>query len=321
MTLDLRHTTLLVVEDIPSMRELTVSMLTTLEPKKILTAVNGEKAVGIFYGHKPDIVITDWDMEPVDGIHLTRLIRTDPLSPNRKTPVIMVSSFNDEEHISTARDTGVTEYVIKPFSARDLAVRLDAVINQPRPFIDVPSYFGPERRRRKSNRYKGLLRREADRTPSTAALEKDTTVPDIVFADQQTGPDLSRLRVLFVEDNPGVCLITKTILMNAGISQVFISHDGKKALEFLDVAPDLIDLILCDWEMPHVSGIELLRQVRTVYPDMPFIMLTGRSDVESITVAMESGVDAYIRKPVSLDTLRKNIAKAVLRERARPKRS
>jgi CheY-like chemotaxis protein len=314
VTLDLKHITLLVVEDIPSMRELTVSMLTTLEPKKILTAAGGERAVGIFYRHKPDVVITDWDMEPVDGIHLTRLIRSDPLSHNRKTPVILTTSFSDNDHMSIARDAGVTEYLIKPFSAKDLATRLDAILNHPRPFIDVPSYFGPERRRRTSVHYKGLLRREADKS---AAAEPEVRAENhrVKFVDQPGDMHWSKLRVLFVEDNPGVCLITKTILLNAGITQVFVSHDGKKALEFLDAAPDLIDIILCDWEMPHVTGLELLRQVRTAYPDMPFIMLTGRADLESLKIAMESGVDSYIKKPVSLDNLKKNIAKAILRKR------
>ena len=317
MTLDLQNITFLVVEDIPFMRELTVSMLAALQPCNILDAANGQKAVDIFYRRAPDIVITDWDMEPVDGIHLTRLIRNDPLSPNRKTPVILTTSLSDNDHLSIARDAGVTEYLIKPFSAKDLAVRLDSIINHPREFVETVTFFGPDRRRHLTGNYKGLRRREADNEAPAAKSGAQTVPTQIEFVDQKRDLNFEKIRVLIVEDNPAICLVTKTILRNAGITQVFVCYDGRRALQFLDAAPEMVDLIICDWEMPHVTGIELLRQVRATYNDMPFIMLTGRADLPSVKTALDSGVDAYIVKPVSLNDIRANIAKALQRRKRR----
>ena len=56
-----------------------------------------------------------------------------------------------------------------------------------------------------------------------------------------------------------------------------------------------------DWNLPHVSGLELLRQIRASDPDLPFLMVTGASDRESVIVAKENGVTGYLAKPYSQD--------------------
>ena len=91
---------------------------------------------------------------------------------------------------------------------------------------------------------------------------------------------LPDLRVLIVEDNPQAAKLLKKVLGGLGIHQAFLSVDGRQAQQFLDAADDMIDLIICDWEMPNMTGIELLRQVRRVYPNMPFIMVTGNADLD-----------------------------------------
>ena len=110
---------------------------------------------------------------------------------------------------------------------------------------------------------------------------------------------LQDLRVLIVEDNPQAARFLQKVLAGLGIHQAYRSADGREAQKFLDAADDMIDLIICDWEMPHMTGIELLQQVRTVYPDMPFIMVTGNAEAESVKIAIRYRVNGYIRKPYS----------------------
>ena len=110
---------------------------------------------------------------------------------------------------------------------------------------------------------------------------------------------LGDLKVLVVEDSPAAAKLLQMVLGGLGIHQAFVAKDGKAAQDFLDAADDLVDLIICDWNMPRMTGIELLCQVRTVYPDMPFMMVTGNSDLESVKNAKDSGVNAYIIKPFS----------------------
>jgi DNA-binding response OmpR family regulator len=95
-----------------------------------------------------DIVITDWVMDPVDGLMLLRWIRRHKESPDRFMPVLMLTANTDFEGIVAARDCGVTEMMTKPFSMKTLTDKVQSIIENPRQFIQAPTYFGPDRRRR-----------------------------------------------------------------------------------------------------------------------------------------------------------------------------
>lgn len=114
---------------------------------------------------------------------------------------------------------------------------------------------------------------------------------------------IDKLKVLIVEDQLEARTMLRTMLMSMGITQVFEAKDGRKALNFMDDAMDMIDLVICDWNMPEMDGVELLRQVRSVDTQTPFLMVTGRCDKDSVAEAIHSGVSAYIRKPFSPDQL------------------
>lgn len=122
---------------------------------------------------------------------------------------------------------------------------------------------------------------------------------------------LSDLKVLVVEDDKSARNLMKMVLVGTGIHQIFMAEDGRFALKFLDEAPDLVDLILCDWNMPRMTGLEFLQQVRTMYPDMPFMMVTGKADIDSINAARKYGVNAYISKPYSPQQVEKCLLKLV----------
>ena len=153
---------ILIVEDTAPMRKLVTSVLETLGVGRILTAIDGEDGFSKFCHEKPDIVIADWHMLPMSGIELVDKIRKDKLSPNKMTPIIMMTGYSALPRVSEARDTGATEFLVKPFSANDLARRIAYVINKPRDFIETSDYFGPDRRRRIIDNYKGPKRRNID---------------------------------------------------------------------------------------------------------------------------------------------------------------
>ena len=119
--------------------------------------------------------------------------------------------------------------------------------------------------------------------------------------------DISELRILLVDDNQQAVSLIRSMLMDLNINQVFTAKDGRQALDFLGDCDDMIDVILCDWQMPRMSGLEVLRQLRTVDPDCPFIMITGSADMDSVARARESGVTAYISKPFSAIQLEKKL--------------
>ena len=163
MAFDFSKLTVLIAEDTAPMRKLVRNVLEALNIRNIHEARNGEEAFKIMYEENPDIVIVDWDMDPMDGIELAGEIRKGPLSPNRLVPIIFLTGYSSAKKVLQARDAGATEFVVKPFSAADLAKRVAYVINRPRDFIDCGTYFGPDRRRLKGeDDYSGELRRYID---------------------------------------------------------------------------------------------------------------------------------------------------------------
>ncbi len=116
-----------------------------------------------------------------------------------------------------------------------------------------------------------------------------------------TGKDvgLPDLKILLIDDQNDARAMSRQMLITMGITQIYEASDGREGLSFIDIAPDMIDIIMCDWNMPRMSGIDLLKQLRSVYPDVPFLMVTGRKDMDSIIEAKSSGVTAYIAKPFS----------------------
>lgn len=152
----------LVVEDTPPMQKLIASVLESLGVRRVNVADNGERGFSLYVRENHDLIIADWLMSPVDGLELVRKVRTDPASPNRIVPYIMLTGYNSLGRVMTARDAGVTEFLVKPFTAADVAKRIAHVINKPRDHIDSAQYFGPDRRRHADPAYRGPWRRESD---------------------------------------------------------------------------------------------------------------------------------------------------------------
>lgn len=111
-------------------------------------ARDGREALDMLITQPVDLLITDWRMENMDGVSLMRYLRSDSSSPNRFLPIIMLTGKSEQRDVEEARDAGVTEYMVKPFTAKALFERIVQVIENPRSFILAKGYKGPDRRRR-----------------------------------------------------------------------------------------------------------------------------------------------------------------------------
>lgn len=110
-------------------------------------------------------------------------------------------------------------------------------------------------------------------------------------------------KILVVEDMDAIRDIVSATLSLKGYI-IYKASDGKEALELLQKEPGKYDLIMSDFDMPGLNGLELLDKVRSTpsTKDMPFIMLTSRSDPEQIKAAKAKGLSAWIMKPYKVDT-------------------
>jgi DNA-binding response OmpR family regulator len=138
---------ILIVEPNQLMREVTRNILRLLGAHRIVEAVAPSEAAGFLEQDDIDFVLAEWYLEGAYGVDLVSWIRRMP-THTKFTPVIMVTSQTRTENLILARDAGVTEVVAKPFSAKSLIDRIRAVVERPRQFVRVGTYFGPDRRRR-----------------------------------------------------------------------------------------------------------------------------------------------------------------------------
>jgi CheY-like chemotaxis protein len=161
----------LLVDDNAHMRAITSAVLQSAGIRAVREATDGGAALAIVRDYMPDLVIVDFNMFPLDGVEFTRLIRNSPDSANPYLPIIMMTGHSEKRRVYEARDAGVTEFVVKPITAKAILDRIQAVIFHPRPFVKTDGYFGPDRRRTQSANDKGLMRRASDqsRAASSAA--------------------------------------------------------------------------------------------------------------------------------------------------------
>jgi two-component system chemotaxis response regulator CheY len=115
------------------------------------------------------------------------------------------------------------------------------------------------------------------------------------------------LNVLLVEDDQNVSMTLRSMLIEFGISNVYDAVNGEEALALLQEAKEDISLVVCDWNMPKVTGIEVLEAIRKTSPEMPFLMVTARADKSSVLAAKEHNVSVYICKPFSYGEFKKKM--------------
>ncbi len=157
---NLERLNFLIVDDNKHMRALVKSILHALGAKNVLDASDGADAFKELRHYPADIIICDWNMDPLDGLDFTRLVRTGNDSPNPFVPIIMLTGHTEMNRVVEARDSGIHEFLAKPISAKGLYSRIRAIIEHPRPFVRAGLYFGPDRRRRELASYMGAERRK-----------------------------------------------------------------------------------------------------------------------------------------------------------------
>ena len=159
----------LLVDDNQHMRSITSAVLQSAGMRKIVEATDGAQALELLKEHAIDLAIVDFNMFPLDGVEFTRLVRNSPDSANPYLPIIMMTGHSGKKRVYDARDAGVTEFIVKPITAKAVLDRIQAVIWRPRPFVKTEGYFGPDRRRSAGAGYKGPYRRATDQSRDDAA--------------------------------------------------------------------------------------------------------------------------------------------------------
>jgi two-component system chemotaxis response regulator CheY len=116
----------LIVDDQQSMRGICKYILNQLGFTNVIEAKSGRDALGKLEKSDVDLIISDWNMDDIDGLTLLRVIRKHPKT--RHMPFIMATGRSDKEQVKEAISYGVNNYIIKPFDASTMKKRIEAVI-------------------------------------------------------------------------------------------------------------------------------------------------------------------------------------------------
>lgn len=116
--------------------------------------------------------------------------------------------------------------------------------------------------------------------------------------------------VLIVEDSASAMELLVEYVQKLGFAKILKATDGQQAIDVLHLPESKeIGLILADWNMPVMTGIDLLKSVRAlpVHKKTPFVLITADSEMEMIVEAIATGVNSYIVKPVTFENLRSKL--------------
>ncbi|MEX1056429.1 MAG: response regulator, partial [Natronospirillum sp.] len=263
---------ILVVEDIATMRKMLKDSLHMMGLNNVLMAENGEQALTLLDANRVDLIISDYNMPRMDGMELLKFIRKNPAW--RSIPYMMVTGESDRAMVSEAIQEGVTQFLIKPFTYADLQFRVHKITAQLK-------HHGP--------------------LDIAAPLVENYESPLEFF-----GHDLGNTAVLLVgslaSNKPVVSALKRFHRLR---SVTTASH----ALATLHAQP-IPDLILMDISLPDRSGYAVCRQLKNdpTTAAIPVIFLSTQEKADEITRGFNAGCVDYITQPADPRVLQARVA-------------
>lgn len=113
------------------------------------------------------------------------------------------------------------------------------------------------------------------------------------------------MKVLIADDSKVMRMMVGKALQGAGLSpEIVEAGDGAEGLTKLDAS---IELVLSDWNMPNMNGLEFVREIRKVNPSVPIIMITTEGSEDKISEAIQAGANGYVCKPFTPDKIKEQI--------------
>ena len=128
------------------------------------------------------------------------------------------------------------------------------------------------------------------------------------MADPGFLAEMEKLRVLVVDDEEELRHLLQEILRDIGIVRVHLAENGEMAWQRLSRSELEYDLVISDWLMPRMDGLQLLQKMRQWGSETPFMMLTVKVTGEAVAAAKEAGVTLYVAKPFTYGDFSKKIS-------------
>lgn len=279
----IRKCTVLVVDDLESMRKITVNYLREFGTTHVLEAANGAEALRLLESHPVTIVLSDWNMPVMNGLEFLLSVRSSPKFYG--LPFMMITAETERDMILQAAQAGVSDLLVKPFSYSSFAERLTRLLKW-------------------HSRFSGPI----DPVKTMAKLNsKISGVTQGLDGARITLPPrekpVERATILVVDDTPDNLQLLAGLFENE--YRVKLANSGEKALQICqsDSPPDLL---LLDIMMPGMDGFDVAKALRS-HPsseNIPIIFVTAMTDSAARTRGLELGAIDFVTKPIDPEGLR-----------------
>jgi PAS domain S-box-containing protein len=298
--------TVLLVEDEPMVRALTRDIL-EMCGYHVLEAGDGGEAVSLCEGYEGEIelLLTDVVMPGMSGKELAKALT--PLRPRMK--VIYMSGYTDDAVSPHEVLDGGAAFLQKPFTPAALLRRLRETLD---PKVASLHSAGTSNSVNESLPTTSKEQARSSTETKNARMEEqpvkgkeDTAGPgNILVVDQIRKPT----RVLVIDDDVSLLQYLEKVLRDTGyiVSTAQSGHQG------IMLAQDFFpDIILTDYSMPGMDGVQTIQSIRPITPDAVSILMTAYPDVGVITEALRQLVFDFLRKPFTADDLEQSLRRAI----------
>ena len=262
-------------------------------------ALSGEEALAVLEDNPPDVIVLDLRMPGLQGMEVLEKVKRD----HPHIQVIILTGHGGEKEEKEARRLGAFDYLQKP---TDLGALVDTIQGAWRRSLQAAREFIQDQRE------------SFDRTMTAAALA-EAGMPDDARDVMDQAHRLARrnkveeephgpgLKVLLVDDEEDyVRTLSERLEMRDMGSEVALN--GEEALAMLE--RDLPDVMVLDLKMPGMGGMKVLEAVKSKYPRVQVIILTGHGSEKEESVALRLGAFAYFQKPVDIQDLMAEVGRA-----------
>ncbi|MFI3135618.1 MAG: response regulator [Methylococcaceae bacterium] len=274
-----KHTVLLIVNELESVRHITSSQLRSIGANNVLTANNGDKALRILQNQRVDIVLSGWNMPDMTGLELLKAVRAD--EKLSRLPFIMIVYEAERQRIKEAIANGVSDLLVNPYTASHLAVRVE----------------------------KALALRTRSNSPVRAAQAPKSGIqaePRVVKPIAHAVREPVRPTILIVDDIADNLMLLSDLFKDE--YRVRIAQAAEKALAICQ-SDNPPDLVLLDIMMPGMDGFEMARRMREhpLSENIPVIFVTAMTGDDIRLKGLELGAVDFVTKPIDPDMLKPRV--------------
>ena len=191
----------LIADPQPASARLLSEIMRDIARSHCWVATDNSRALKLAETCDPQLIVVELGSEKVDGLAFTKKLRRSTWA-SRKAPVIAVTGAATAASILAARDSGMHEFLRKPYSMKDLVRRLEAVTLKERDWVEAVGYIGPDRRRFNSGEYAGPLKRRNDgsETPYQQKINQALKIIRAAVAASDTDPEQA-MRAMVTQAN------------------------------------------------------------------------------------------------------------------------